>query len=61
MGRLLLACTLLATGSLPSWYVLKAASEIKESMLQSTCELSFDKCSCYAQSVPYATLLNAVG
>jgi hypothetical protein len=59
--RLFLACTLLAAGSLPSWYVLKAASEIKESTLQSICESSIDKCSCYAQSVSYATLLNAVG
>jgi hypothetical protein len=61
LGRLLAACVLLAVGSMPSWYVLKMASEIEASTLASTCELRIDKCTCFAQSVPYATLLNAVG
>ena len=61
LRRLLAACVLLAVGSMPSWYVLKVAAEVQASTLASTCELRVDKCNCFAQSVPNAALLNAVG
>ena len=55
--RLLETLNLLAAGTVPSWYVLKAAGEIREATIASRCELRLDRCVCASEPVVYAQIL----
>jgi hypothetical protein len=55
--RLYEAATLLALGTMPSWYVLKAGAELRQSFLTEKCSQRLDTCVCMRESVVYADLL----
>jgi len=55
--RLLDATALLVVGTLPGWYMLKIAGEIKQASHAARCQRRLDRCRCLQEGVLYATLL----